>query len=44
MVECARLLGLHPVSVRVMVKRALLRLRRELVSTDPIPEVVPDAP
>jgi len=30
--------------VRVMVKRALLRLRRELVSNDPIPEVVPHAP
>lgn len=44
MAECARLLGLHPVSVRVMVRRALLRLRRELVAVDPIPKVVPHAP
>jgi len=44
MAECARLLGLHPVSVRVMVKRALLRLRRELVSLDLVPEVAPHAP
>jgi RNA polymerase sigma factor (sigma-70 family) len=40
--ECARLLGLDPVSVRVLVRRALGRLRRELVSIDALPEVAPD--
>ena len=44
MAECARLLGVHPVSVRVMVKRAVARLRRELLSPDPVPEVAPHAP
>ena len=44
MAECARLLGLHPVSVRVMVKRALERLRHELVSLERVPEVAPHAP
>lgn len=39
--ECARLLGLHPVSVRVLIRRALGRLRRELAAMDPYPEVAP---
>jgi len=44
LLECARLLGLHPVSVRVQVRRALGRLRRELASMDPLLEVASDVP
>jgi len=42
--ECARLLGLHEVSVRVLVGRTLGRLRREFAALDPHPEVAANVP
>ncbi len=42
--ECARLLGLNAVSVRVLVRRALGRLRRAMVSLGPPEEVTRNVP
>ena len=42
--ECARLLGLNSVSVRVLVRRALDRLRREMTAVGPLEEVAPNVP
>jgi RNA polymerase sigma-70 factor, ECF subfamily len=42
--ECARLLGLHEVSVRVLIGRTLERLRRQFAALDPQPEVAANVP